>query len=55
MATRKYAYYQVVSESTSTQHFDDYKEAFSTFSKTDESATLYGIDEFGEVSVITSK
>lgn len=55
MATRKYAYYQVESESTSTQHFDDYKEAFSTFSKTDESATLYGIDEFGEVSVITSK
>lgn len=55
MAKRKYAYYQVASESYSTQNFDDYKEAFSTYSRTDESATLYGVSEVGDVSVIISK
>lgn len=51
---KKYDIYQVVSE-TETREFYNYREAFSKYQRTEESATLYGIAEQGDMSVILSK
>ena len=52
---KKYSYYEFASESESTHTYEDYREAFSDYMKCDESATLYGVSEDGEISVIRSK
>lgn len=53
MAKRKYVYYILVTECDE-ETYNDYSEAVSAYWKSD-SATLYGSDEQGDLSVITSK
>lgn len=40
---------------TNTEFFNDYMDAFRSYQSSKESATLYGYDELGEMSVIFSK
>lgn len=54
MAKRKYDYYTLATELDETT-FESYQEAFSAYNKEEDSATLYGTDEQGDVSVIMSK
>lgn len=54
MKKRKYESYSVATEYIE-EVFFSYKEAFCSYHRSDDSATLYGIDEFGNVSVILSK
>lgn len=53
MAKRKYESYDVATEFGEDTFFD-YREALSYYGRS-ESATLYGVDEYGDVSVILSK
>ena len=53
MAKRKYVYYILVTECDE-ENYDKYSEAVSAYWKSD-SATLYGSDEQGDLSVIMSK
>lgn len=53
MAKRKYVYYILVTECDE-ETYNDYSEAVSAYWKSD-SATLYGSNEQGDLSVITSK
>ena len=53
MAKRKYVYYSVATEYGESDFFS-YREALSNYRRA-ESATLYGTDEYGELSVILSK
>lgn len=53
MAKRKYAWYEVATD-FGEHTTDDYREALSIFRRS-ESATIYGIDEIGNYSVILSK
>ena len=53
MAKRKYAYYSVATEYGESEFFC-YREALSYY-RSAGSATLYGTDEYGEISVILSK
>ena len=50
---RKYEIYQVANE-FSTEDFYNYQEALKEYGR-QESATLYGIDEQGDVNVIFAK
>ncbi len=53
MAKRKYESYHVATE-FGEETFFDYREALSCYRKS-ESATIYGMDEYGNMSVILSK
>ena len=53
IAKRKYESYDVATE-FGEETFFDYHEALSYYGRS-ESATLYGVDEYGDVSVILSK
>ena len=53
MAKRKYGRYIVATE-FGEETFFDYREALSYYRRS-ESATLYGVDEYGDTSVILSK
>lgn len=53
MAKRKYVYYILVTECDE-ENYKNYSEAVSAYWKSD-SATLYGSDEQGNVSVIMGK
>ena len=53
MTKRKYDSYSVATEYRESD-FYCYREALSNYRRA-ESATLYGIDEYGDVSVILSK
>lgn len=54
MSKRKYTIYQVINDS-GTKQTEDYQEAFGIYQRSDAPATMYGIDEQGEMSVILSK
>lgn len=54
MAKRKYECYVVATEYNE-EDFFNYREALSYYMRYRESATLYGVDEYGDVSVILSK
>lgn len=51
---KKYSHYEVGTEMGESSH-TNYKEAFATYQSFNGSATLYGINEMGEYSVIMSK
>ena len=53
MAKRKYVYYSVATACGESDFFS-YREALSYY-RSAGSATLYGTDEYGEISVILSK
>lgn len=53
MARRKYEYYILITECDE-DNYNNYSEAVSAYWKND-SATLYGSDEQGDLSVIMSK
>ena len=53
MAKRKYVYYILVTECDE-ENYENYSKAVSAYRKSD-SATLYGSDEQGNVSVIMGK
>jgi len=50
----KYVSYQLATDCSDTQEYDDYRQAFGDYQRC-ESATLYGVDEFGEMSIIMAK
>ena len=56
MPKRKYVRYTVVADfGTTVYHTECYRDAFSTYQKTDTPKTMYGFDEQDNVFVIRSK
>lgn len=54
MRTKKYTIYHLITE-TDGEHYYDYKRAFSAYKNYEGSATLYGINAEGNISIIFSK
>lgn len=52
---RKYNSYEIAYSDRFTEIFYDYRQAFSAYQQTTCSATLYGVNDMGEYSVIMSK
>ena len=55
MSKRKYTIYQAINDSGTNEQTENYQEAFGIYQRSDAPATMYGIDEQGEMSVILSK
>lgn len=54
MAKPRYSNFTLVTE-TESEVIETYREAFSKYQSFDGSATLYGTDDMGEISVILCK
>ena len=56
MEKKKYAYYQLVADfGEVNEQYENYRDAFVKYNKTEVPKTLYGFDEQGSPSVIFSK
>ena len=51
---RKYSFYQLAKEH-GVNNYEDYRNAFSAYQRTNGSATLYGVDEYDSFTCIMSK
>lgn len=55
MGKRKYVYYSVAFDNKDPETFPSYMEASIAYYKAEGSATMYGVNEQGEVSTIMAK